>query len=180
MSRLTRARRRSRRHVADAGALTYSVGPDTVVPASSAVAPSQRAGTPPQADALEGSPGETSVNSWAHIDALKAARALPAPDGEWRAFAKMADGSFRFRGRAGDRRIKIERPCHHVPGKWRANGFVHASEFMRFVTDALALGAKTQRMMRGFTLEHAAAVLVALDVWLEAGSPRMIHPTEVK
>lgn len=74
---------------------------------------------------------------------------------EWRAFAKKADGSIRWRAQPSNPSvIRSERPCYFVPGKWRA-------------------------LARLGRAQLPADVLVALDMWLEGGAKRMSRPTVI-
>ena len=121
------------------------------------------------------------MSAWEQVDAFRSARDVKAagPSGEWRAFARLASGSLRFRGRVGDRRVKIERPCGFHPGKWRSNGFAIALDLPAFVVAAIAAAEFSGKWYGGFSPAQAEAVLVAYDAWLEAGAKRMPRPLAI-
>jgi hypothetical protein len=82
-------------------------------------------------------------------------------EGELRAFARLG-ASLRFRCRPRGAHIIVERPCFHVPGKWRKAWSCHVSQLM---ADAFT-------RKHGMTQAAAASVLVERDRWLEEGAPR--------
>lgn len=121
------------------------------------------------------------MSAWAQVDAFHSAaqvRVLGVAR-EWRAFARLASGSLRFRARAGGAEIKMERPCAYHPGKWRAAGTAAIRGFAEMTVDRQAAAAFAGKYHYGPTVEQARAVLVAYDAWLEAGAPRMSRPTVI-
>lgn len=106
------------------------------------------------------------MSAWAEVDQFRACLASGThATGEWRAFARTK--TLRFRGRIGDTRIKVERACYHVPGKWRALGWLS----VRAPT-----WRDTSRDGRRLTPGLVSAVLVAYDEWLSRGAPRVSRP----
>jgi hypothetical protein len=115
------------------------------------------------------------VTTWADVDALKAAiRTKPA--GEWRAFAVLVLvpetplAKVRVRGRAGDPLLKLERPCFHRPGAWRAAGKVRASHLPVDLASNRKLTSASRAMLSREAVLNA--LRVAHDEWLSAGCPR--------
>ncbi len=123
--------------------------------------------------------------TWAQVDAWAEAAAHPVGIAkgttEWRAFAKVDDGTLwgklRFRMKPSDpRRIKVEHPCNFVPGKWRSHGFVLVSQLVPDAEREAARAAAEGKKAPLLTPARARAVLVAIDAWQMAGCPRMSRP----
>ncbi len=121
------------------------------------------------------------TSAWAQVDAFRSAAQteFAKADREWRAFAKIEVdlwNKLRFRARPSDPRIKVERPCSLVPGKWRANGYFLPRQLVadaeRAAAKALAAGKKAPLL----TPARARAILVAHDKWIEGGAKRMTRP----
>lgn len=96
---------------------------------------------------------------------------------EWRAFAVTEDRLWRFRGRMLDQRIKCERACFHVRGRWRSAGYAQVATFTESV-EAIRLAGKVPTLYP-LTRETLEAVLIARDEWLEAGALRLVRPKVV-
>ena len=119
------------------------------------------------------------MRTWEQVDAFRAAAEASQvkAKSEWRAFAKIDVslwGKLRFRGKSDDRRIKVEVPCFFAPRKWRASGggYVDSLRLVQRAEEEVAMhGANAL-----FTVERAKAVLVAWDMWVEKGCPRMTRP----
>lgn len=105
-------------------------------------------------------------STWAEVDAWAEDAKRVSPSGGWKCFAKLADGELRFRGRDGDARIKVERPCYYRPGGWRAAGWIDGGKYSDAPHDHL----------------HQArieTVLVFRDAWLERGGKALTRPMVV-
>lgn len=126
------------------------------------------------------------MSSWAEVDEWAAGRSrdywsdVDRGGREWRAFAVTSDKFWRFRGRPQDTRIKCERRCWFVPGRWRAAGFVQIAVFVESA-EAICRAGKAGKVgpLRPLTRETLEAVLVARDEWLEGGALRMAKPKVV-
>lgn len=123
------------------------------------------------------------MSTWAEVDKWAAARArgywndVERGGREWRAFAVTSDKFWRFRGRLLDARIKCERACSYVPGRWRSAGYAQVATFVESVQEIRSARGAPLRPLARATLE---AVLVARDEWLEAGAPRMPRPKVIE
>ena len=133
-----------------------------------------------------------STSAWAEVDEW--ARQQPAPIVRggvvslqapgWYAFAKLTDGSARFRAHALDPRIVLQVPCGFRPGAWRQHDVVRRTE-RPFLTRAIpgpvaephASGIRQSCPLPVRTWEQ---VLVALDSWFERGCPPGRSPVLVE
>jgi hypothetical protein len=127
------------------------------------------------------------VTTWAQVDAFREeaawrARALKGtPRGEWRAFAKLVlvprkvGAVVRVRGREGDRRLKLERPCYFNPKAWRSLGFVRATHLEVDLAALRKLTPASREALR----PALDALRVAHDEWLGAGCPRRPRCVEI-
>ena len=112
------------------------------------------------------------MSSWAQVDLWaaqqrKGGRAKLTGPG-WRAFADLMPPTglqepYRCYAHPDDARIIVRRPCHFVPGKWRA------------------WRVSSRRMCpEGIQASTWQQVLVALDAWIEGGCRVMQRPTMIR
>lgn len=103
----------------------------------------------------------------AEVDAWARNAERVSPSGGWKCFAKLATGALRFRGRDGDARIKVERECYFVPGRWRAAGWLIGGRY------------SPRTGSPPLTTKQAEAVMVLRDAWLESGGKALTRPMVV-
>lgn len=123
------------------------------------------------------------MSTWAEVDKWASDRAVAywsdveRGGREWRAFAVTSDKLWRFRGRILDARIKCERACFHVPGRWRSAGYAQVATFTESAEAIRLAGKMSSWPLTRVTLE---AVLIARDEWLEAGAVRLVRPKVIE
>lgn len=129
------------------------------------------------------------MNAWADVDAWKARQPKPRLRGGlislgaagWYAFAKLSDGTARFRAHPGDPRIVLQVPCAYRPGGWRQHDVVRRHDRPRFSRKAHGPWRDHPRFLSDPLPPRTwEAVLVALDVWHERGCPRGHSPVIVE